>query len=193
MGKEWPCLFYWRSYTRTWLSISKLCVALLAPRYERDGGSKRGRKEGREGEGREGGRERGEGEKEEKGEGKRERDGRREKKRKLSIFTFYIQAKQTIHWLKCLLSGLQYLFSYNIVHRDLKLDNLLLSGNGLKICDFGMAIELDTTMVMWYMPGNVCHVWFRELKNNLSVYFMHISYMCIFPVYFMQVKRVCMW
>ena len=130
---------------------------------ERDGEKKEGREEERE-RGREGGRRRkGKGR---SGEGKREREGGKERKRERCYLFFYtyIQAKQAIHWLKCLLSGLQYLFSYNIVHRDLKLDNLLLSGNGLKICDFGMALELDSTMVMRYWPGNVCHVWFRELK-----------------------------
>ena len=115
----------------------------------RQGGRKRGR-EGETGGGGEGGRE--------EAERKRERGGRREKERDAIYFYIYIQAKQAIHWLKCLLSGLQYLFSYNIVHRDLKLDNLLLSGDGLKICDFGMALELDTTMVMQYMPGiSVCN------------------------------------
>ena len=108
---------------------------------EKEGGGERGRGKGRS---REGKRERGGGE----GGG-----GRREKERDAIYFYIYIQAKQAIYWLKCLLSGLQYLFSYNIVHRDLKLDNLLLSGEGLKICDFGMALELDSTMVMQYMPG----------------------------------------
>ena len=92
MGKEWACLFYWRSYIRTWLSIFKLCVASLAPRYEREyeremeGGREGQRKEGKE-EGRDGGRERrrGEGGQERR---KRERDGRREKREMLSIFTF---------------------------------------------------------------------------------------------------------
>ena len=123
---------------------------------EREGEKKEGREEERE-RGRKGkGRSR---------EGKRERgEGRREKERGAIYFYIYTQAKQAIHWLKCLLSGLQYLFSYNIVHRDLKLDNLLLSGDGLKICDFGMALELDTTMVMPYMPGNVC-----TTKHHMSV------------------------
>ena len=116
----------------------------------RKGGRKRGGSEEERGEEEKGGREEAERERE------REREGRREKLRDAIYFYIYIQAKQAIHWLKCLLSGLQYLFSYNIVHRDLKLDNLLLSGEGLKICDFGMAVELDTTMVMPYMPGNVC-------------------------------------
>ena len=63
------------------------------------------------------------------------------------------QAKQAILWLKCLLSGLEYLFSHNIVHRDLKLQNLLMCDNGLKICDFGLAIELDDSMKMMYTQG----------------------------------------
>ena len=59
-----------------------------------------------------------------------------------------------IQWLKCLLSGLEFLFSHNVVHRDLKLQNLLMSNDGLKICDFGLAIELDSSMEMIYTQGN---------------------------------------
>lgn len=34
--------------------------------------------------------------------------------------------------------GVEYLHNHNIIHRDLKLDNLLLSSRGnIKICDFG--------------------------------------------------------
>ena len=126
-------------------------MASLALRYEREGWREE-RERRREEEKGEGGREEAERERERErgGEGG---GGRREKERDAIYFYIYIQAKQAIYWLKCLLSGLQYLFSYNIVHRDLKLDNLLLSGEGLKICDFGMALELDSTMVMQYMPG----------------------------------------
>jgi polo-like kinase 4 len=43
-----------------------------------------------------------------------------------------------------LLHGLQYLHSHGIVHRDLKLANLLLTEeNVLKICDFGLAVRLQ--------------------------------------------------
>lgn len=41
---------------------------------------------------------------------------------------------------KQLIEGLAYCHSKNILHRDIKLDNILLSWNGeVKICDFGVS------------------------------------------------------
>jgi serine/threonine protein kinase len=50
---------------------------------------------------------------------------------------------------KQILAGLHYLHSLGVVHRDLKLDNILLHGSGatadLKIADFGLSalVRLD--------------------------------------------------
>ncbi|XP_003388321.1 PREDICTED: uncharacterized protein LOC100631577 [Amphimedon queenslandica] len=50
---------------------------------------------------------------------------------------------KVLGWLKDLLTGLQYLFTHYVLHRDLKLENLMLSGDILKIVDFGEAIKLE--------------------------------------------------
>ena len=44
---------------------------------------------------------------------------------------------------KQLAAALLFLQQQRVVHRDLKLDNLLLQGSVLQVCDFGLAIELD--------------------------------------------------
>ena len=41
---------------------------------------------------------------------------------------------------KQMINGLAYCHSKNILHRDIKLDNILLSATGeIKICDFGVS------------------------------------------------------
>lgn len=46
----------------------------------------------------------------------------------------------TKYFFKQIISGLQYIHSKNIIHRDIKLDNLLLDGEGrIKIADFGVS------------------------------------------------------
>lgn len=39
--------------------------------------------------------------------------------------------------------GLQYMHSLNIIHRDIKLGNLLIQNDVLKIADFGLAVKLN--------------------------------------------------
>lgn len=66
----------------------------------------------------------------------------------------YLQVDAVIKWLKQLLNALVFLEKNCVVHRDLKLDNLLLNSDGrLVVSDFGKAILLDETFAIPYMHG----------------------------------------
>ncbi|EAS07381.2 Serine/Threonine kinase domain protein (macronuclear) [Tetrahymena thermophila SB210] len=56
-----------------------------------------------------------------------------------------ISEQEVIGYFKQILSGLQELHKHLVVHRDLKLDNILISQNCLKIADFGFAKSFDNT------------------------------------------------
>lgn len=45
--------------------------------------------------------------------------------------------------LRMILCGVEHIHSLGIMHRDLKLGNILLKGNTAKICDFGLSCYLD--------------------------------------------------
>ena len=65
-------------------------------------------------------------------------------------------------WFKELLEALVFLEQNCVVHRDLKLDNLLLSADGnLIVSDFGKAVLLDQSFSIPYMHG--------ELDNEILV------------------------
>lgn len=74
------------------------------------------------------------------------------------------QAKNLMYQL---LSGVGYLHSMFILHRDLKTSNLLLSSNGtLKICDFGMA--RDFTDPIGRYTNYVVTLWYRAPELLLA-------------------------
>ncbi len=66
----------------------------------------------------------------------------------------HLQPQKVMQWFRDLLRGLVLLESNHVVHRDLKLNNLLLDENGrLVISDFGKAAILDETMKIPFRHG----------------------------------------
>lgn len=53
------------------------------------------------------------------------------------------------------MEGLAFLHSQEIIHRDLKPDNLLFKDDVLKISDFGLSCDLETTLNRIIMTENV--------------------------------------
>ncbi|PRQ55114.1 putative mitogen-activated protein kinase CMGC-MAPK family [Rosa chinensis] len=80
------------------------------------------------------------------------------------------RVRDCLYFLYQLLRGLKYIHSAHVLHRDLKLSNLLLNANcDLKICDFGLA---RTTSETDFMTEYVVTRWYRapELLLNCSEY-----------------------
>ena len=61
-----------------------------------------------------------------------------------------VKENLAVHYLKQLLSALQYLNEQKILHRDLKPENILIGDNlsTIKLCDFGLAKKRDLHRVM---------------------------------------------
>ncbi|XP_065831718.1 cyclin-dependent kinase 11B-like [Oscarella lobularis] len=65
-----------------------------------------------------------------------------------------LTVRKVLQWTFQILRGVNHLSENFVVHRDLKLNNILVSDDGtLKICDFGTAIELDDQMKLLHRVG----------------------------------------
>jgi hypothetical protein len=75
-----------------------------------------------------------------------------------------LEAHSVMDWTLQILKGIQHLLKHRIVHRDLKLNNILfsLTDNVVKLCDFGCSIQLSEDMELDYgygtsLGGNWAH------------------------------------
>ena len=72
--------------------------------------------------------------------------------------------KLTAKFISQLASGVAYLHKHRIMHRDLKLSNLLLTEDGnLKIGDFGLAVLLELPGEEHYTMCGTPTTWFQKL------------------------------
>ncbi|AGC02260.1 serine-threonine kinase [Acanthamoeba polyphaga moumouvirus] len=72
-------------------------------------------------------------------------------------------------YIKQLIKGVQYLHQNNIMHRDLTIDNVLISKDGkLKICDFGLSRNFYHSDIMYQYNTNVCCPTFRAIELLLG-------------------------
>ena len=68
---------------------------------------------------------------------------------------------------KQIILALQYIHSHNIVHRDIKLDNILIDlDNNIKICDFGVSKILKKGELMFDQCGTPTYIAPEILKNR---------------------------
>lgn len=67
--------------------------------------------------------------------------------RALKDFDQIIPEELTRNYMAQLVLALEWLHSHNIIHKDIKLDNLFLDGPKLKLGDFGLAVNVkDITL-----------------------------------------------
>jgi serine/threonine protein kinase len=66
-----------------------------------------------------------------------------------------------------IIEALQIIHSHNIVHRDIKLDNILIDlQNNIKICDFGVSKQIRKCDVMHDQCGTPAYISPEILKNQ---------------------------
>ncbi|XWV24788.1 hypothetical protein QJ856_gp0995 [Tupanvirus deep ocean] len=67
------------------------------------------------------------------------------------------------------LKGLNYIHSKNIVHRDLSVNNILVSADGvLKIADFGSSRYFRHPQFAGNYSQEICTLWYRSIENLLG-------------------------
>ena len=77
-------------------------------------------------------------------------------------------ADQSLSWALHIASGMEHLHSHDIMHRDLKSPNVLLSHGYVKVCDFGTARRMTGTSVSTKQAGT--YRWMApEISENARI------------------------
>ncbi len=80
---------------------------------------------------------------------------------------------------KQIIEGLNYIHSKGIVHRDIKLDNILIDlKNNIKICDFGVSRKIKKGDIMNDQCGTPAYIAPEILRNQVINYF-YTNYLII--------------
>lgn len=86
----------------------------------------------------------------------------------------YLQSKKRINEIEAkgifrqITYGLAHIHCRNIIHRDIKLDNILLDGEGgVKICDFGVSKIIDPEKIIYDQCGTPAYIAPEILNNNV--------------------------
>ena len=81
----------------------------------------------------------------------------------------YIKSNNHLHtkeYIYQIISGLEYLYKSNILHRDIKPQNILINNNIIKICDFGFAKNIENNELINTICGSPLYMAPEILKNG---------------------------
>lgn len=74
--------------------------------------------------------------------------------------TNVISNETVLKWSKDLISAVSHVHKNNFMHRDIKLENILVLKNSIYLADFGLSRRIETQEPS-EMSGNVCSLWTR--------------------------------